>query len=250
MEVNAIASAAGLIGENREALGDRELLILSDSQAAIRALAKQRVTSKTVLNCINILNTLAIDCKITIRWVKAHVGIEGNERADMLAKKGAATPCLTPEPVLPLAYQGSRTAVRRWVSNCAAKLWRELHSCKQTKEFFPEGIDPKGKKSLLGLKRWELRNVLQIITGHGNLAQYRHKIGLAESPICPFCEIEPETSRHLVELCPVHANGRAQFLDGVATDLCATLRSYEWSRLAGFLGTTRRLESFDRRPRD
>jgi ribonuclease HI len=39
---------------------------------------------------------------IKIHWIKAHVGHEGNERADQLAKKGAVAinPCV--EPIIPV----------------------------------------------------------------------------------------------------------------------------------------------------
>jgi len=57
---------------------------LSDSQAAIKAISKAKITSKLV----NEVRTGAVN-KLTIRWVPRHNNIPGNELADNLARKGA-----------------------------------------------------------------------------------------------------------------------------------------------------------------
>ena len=44
----------------------------------------------TVDRCINALNDLGKKNRINLRWVKAHVGIHGNEVADFLSKKGSS----------------------------------------------------------------------------------------------------------------------------------------------------------------
>ena len=62
----------------------------SDSQASLSALNKLTIKSHTVEKCINTLNELGKKNKIHLRWVKAHVGIPGNEIADFLAKRGSS----------------------------------------------------------------------------------------------------------------------------------------------------------------
>ena len=65
--------------------------IQSDSQAAIQALNNPRINSKSVLNAIESLETLAsITNFLTLASIKAHVGTEGNEQADQAAREGAA----------------------------------------------------------------------------------------------------------------------------------------------------------------
>ena len=54
---------------------------------------------------VDILNFLGHLTDVTLQWVKAHVGITGNENADSLAKKVATTPCTGPEPFLPVPYR-------------------------------------------------------------------------------------------------------------------------------------------------
>ena len=62
--------------------------IFSDSQAAILALNSNTVTSSLVKQTIITLNLLADSTeRLEICWIKAHVGHEGNERADQLARE-------------------------------------------------------------------------------------------------------------------------------------------------------------------
>ena len=57
--------------------------ILTDSQAALLALSNTNIHSKTVLKTIDLLESLRIRSKtLTIAWIKAHIGHEGNEQAD------------------------------------------------------------------------------------------------------------------------------------------------------------------------
>ena len=76
---------------NLKELNINYIKILSDSQAAIKALNNPRITSKSVLTTLEYMETLALEAKhLTLSWIKAHVDTEGNEQADQAAKEGAA----------------------------------------------------------------------------------------------------------------------------------------------------------------
>jgi ribonuclease HI len=61
---------------------NRNIYILSDSQAAIKALGKYQITSKLVWECHQSLVQLARQNRVQLVWVLGHEGIAGNETAD------------------------------------------------------------------------------------------------------------------------------------------------------------------------
>ncbi|MEC8785004.1 MAG: ribonuclease H family protein, partial [Pseudomonadota bacterium] len=87
-EIYAILKVAEYLDNLR--LRGKNITIHSDSQAAILALQNARVTSNLVHLTMYQLNNVAEQNTVTIVWVKAHVGHKGNEKADELAKEGAA----------------------------------------------------------------------------------------------------------------------------------------------------------------
>ena len=60
-----------------------------------------------------------------------------------------------------------------------------------------------------GLSRQGSVETARLRTGHTTtLAAYRHRIGLKDTPACPECENEPETTSHLLTDCPARADLR------------------------------------------
>ena len=64
-------------------------MINCDSQAAIRAINSTVIKNSTTLEATMALNTLRESNEITLRWIPAHFGYEGNELADQLSKRGS-----------------------------------------------------------------------------------------------------------------------------------------------------------------
>ena len=66
---------------------DEYVKVFSDSRAAIQALDSNLVSSQLVKDTITQLNIIGNKVnRLEISWIKAHVGHEGNEKADQLAR--------------------------------------------------------------------------------------------------------------------------------------------------------------------
>ena len=83
-----------------EKMHNQTIVVLVDSQAALRALIKCTVTSITVLNCITNLNQIGKQNHVSIAWIPGHAGVHGNEVADYLAKSGSKSKIHGPEPFI------------------------------------------------------------------------------------------------------------------------------------------------------
>ncbi|KAJ8909279.1 hypothetical protein NQ315_003485 [Exocentrus adspersus] len=70
---------------------EERIFICSDSQAALRAISSPRTRSVLVQECGDALS-LARQKEVGLVWVRGHLGIPGNERADQLACLGSGKP--------------------------------------------------------------------------------------------------------------------------------------------------------------
>ena len=70
-----------------QGLQRKHIFILSDSQAALKALKAFKCESKLVWECKQTLKRLTTNNQVTLMWLPGHRGIEGNEEADRFAKK-------------------------------------------------------------------------------------------------------------------------------------------------------------------
>ena len=170
--------------------------IFSDSQAAIMALDTSEMTSLLVKQTKITLNNLATRTqRLTLVWIKAHVGHEGNEEADKMAKQGTLNKEKYKQIGTPQAEIKSR--ISKFIRD---KEWQAYTEGKHTKEFYTQN-DKNKAKSLLTLSRFELSRFIGLITGHGNLAYFYSKLEQGSNPICRFCRERNETFIHLME-CP------------------------------------------------
>ena len=212
-EITAVSRAAEMFyGMNIH--GANYLKIFVDSQAAILALANNKVTSKAVLKARENLNQLAGTIKsLQILWIPAHKGHVGNERADVLAKEGAATDedgrvVNIGQPSASVKMQIRQAIYSSWTAE-----WTNSSQANHARSFYM-GPDANKAKYVYKLARLELGRFIRIITGHNNLSFFQAKLGYRSTDMCSLCKEGQETITHLMNDCPKLFKQRWDILAG------------------------------------
>ena len=190
--------------------------IFSDSQSAIKALASSTVKSKTVLNCIEKLNSLGDQKLVTVKWVKAHNSHKFNDFADEMAKigtKNTANKVDIPPPKSWAKEILAKKMYREWTQR-----WASLDEARQTKIWFT-----RPDKALSGLvtqlNRSDLGLFVQMVTGHNRLKYHESLVNQKPSEAsCRFCSEAPESFWHLAGECDALWNQRCNSFETLNLD--------------------------------
>ena len=193
-----------------EKMRNQNIVVLVDSQAAIKALIKCTVTSLTVLNCIRDLNQLGKQNHVSIAWIPGQAGVHGNEVADYLAKSGSKSKIHDPEPFITVPYASCVSTVKDWSTDRWKFMWNKRKDCLRMKESVGS-TSSRLTIRLLNLKRPPLNRVVQVLTGHCNLQRHKKVTGRAESFLCPKCSLEDETPHHHVGNCKLYQDIRVKY---------------------------------------
>ena len=146
-------------------------------------------------------------------WVPGHEGHVGNEKADLLAKKGACSPCSSPEPFCGVNNGFHYDEIRSWSKNSLLEWWSAQSGMRQSKRLIaPERIN---SEKILNLSRKDIKLYTELMIGHCRLNYHLHKLGLVDNDYCRFCNESQETSEHILCSCPAVARSRLLYLGAV-----------------------------------
>ena len=209
-EIHAISALAQELSKRGTA--DSTINIFTDSQAALKAISGESVMARTVLNCRETISILERNNNtIKILWVPGHSNVEGNERADELAKLGAERPMMGAEPALPIPRCTVKRAIWENSKKRHEQRWRECNTGRFTKSLVPSP-NARLTTALLALKRREVRLLCRVLCCQNDLKSHLYRIGRAPDPLCRFCMEEEETTVHVIEKCPILVPKRQRIL--------------------------------------
>jgi len=236
-EIRAIIEGCHAIKESN--ITNEIVFICSDSQAALKALSSVEMKSALTLECWELLNNLASDNRIDLLWVPAHSNIDGNEKADELAKKGALSKFIGPEPVIGTPYSNIRRKITTLRSKMFVSHWNNLPSCRQAKNCIK--IDKKTSKFLLNVSRTRLKKYVGTVTGHFGFNNHLTTIGKRTDPSCE-CGEHRETAEHFLCYCPAFITARRKHLGGY-TIRYNLIRSLQPKDILNYITSTGRFET-------
>ena len=185
----------------------KQIFILSDSQAALRAFQSNSISSKLVSSCYDVLTSIAQDNTVSLMWVPGHQGVEGNEAADTLAREGALRSFIGPEPFCGIAISSIKTAIFEWLIDQASIYWNRQQIADHSRLFVP-GLMNRRTRSLMNMSVRKVRVLVAFLTGHARVQKHLHRMGIRGSSICRICHEEEETAMHILCDCKGLASRR------------------------------------------
>ena len=188
---------------------DKHVVIWTDSLSSIVALNATTIRSKTIRSCYTSLNTLGGANSVELRWIAAHRGLWGNEKADQLAKLGSAegTPIVCPIP-------------QSYIKNIINQKVRKLDQIEWERNGHPHTKLTLGNHTTriikqvntsFGRNRKKYRIATQLITGHCALNKYLYTIQRSNTKACPDCHEHEKTVSHFLGFCPANSANRAEY---------------------------------------
>ena len=91
------------------------------------ALSTPSIKSKLVLQCLGQLNELANDNNVQLVRVPGHSNIQGNKKADQLARHGASQSFIGPEPVFGVPLSSVKEALKNeWLVIAIRDHWNRI----------------------------------------------------------------------------------------------------------------------------
>lgn len=209
---SSIEAVSQLIDDPDDKLEIQKIFFFSDNTGAIQRIfdgtpGKAQDCSFCFRKCA--FNLLDSDpaLSITIKWAPGHFDIEGNDRADSLAKEGSFSIPINPD-WHSISFTGS--LVKRQLLNAWTQRWqtreRHLRSGYTTADHFPPQLSPTSLFSELSHPIFS--RVFQIRTGHAFMGSYYAKFVPSEDPQCPCDDSIRETREHILLECPRYNSSR------------------------------------------
>jgi len=142
----------------------------------------------------DIANTHHVEIKLV--WIPSHVGIEGNETADRLAKSA------TNNQTADITINSTKSEINDKIDSLILTKWQQQYDRSPTGRTY-KLLEPKVslKIKYADVNRQREKTITRLRLGKCCLNQYLHKINRHPTGHCDHCK-KPETVEHFLLQCP------------------------------------------------
>lgn len=180
-------------------INNRDIALFTDSLSAVKSLEKdsrQHCTVETEIAGLT-ANLQQRQINVKIIWIPGHVGVDGNERADQLAKTAAEKHTTD----IIHTHQTLRDVYRK-IDESVEKMWQGSYNKSPTGRHYKQ-LEPTVSRKLKYSTHNRHKEVIitRLRLGKCGLNHYLHRINRHETGNCSYCSI-PETIHHFLLECP------------------------------------------------
>ena len=194
---------------------ESDATVFSDSLSGLNALSHPSNTNQLVNECRKHLEDIRFHIKFV--WVKAHVGITGNEEADVAAKAASTSHNASAYNAFPLSL--AKRIIRSNNYEEWAEEYRRATTGSGTKFWLPTLPDVHRAMEVMEASF----QLTQILTGHGFHKEYLHRFKITPDALCPCDGRTIQSLDHLIKDCNRFASERL----GYRTQ-CTLIRAREY----------------------
>ena len=205
-ELTAIYKAALHI----ETLHPSKFIIVTDSLSSIEALRSVKTPHKSnvrLIDCRNVLHRLAKkNFDISLMWVPSHMGIRGNEQAEISANEAINADYIN----LSTVSSDYRFLAKIYCTTDWQLQWSSGEHGRFTHSIFPKVTWQHWAKELKEDRRF-IVNISRIAANHYRLGSHLQRINIINNAVCA-CGKEFETVNHILWNCHLFQRQRMKLL--------------------------------------
>ena len=196
-EAKAIDLALNFVSKYKE----DKYIIFSDSFSVLQSIKNRKMENPLIQNILLRVHELSFGKSIVFCWIPSHVGIHGNEEADLAAKKSLSLhPSNLKLPYTDFKSNVNKFIVSKWQSSWNDVLFNKLHDVKPTLGEWHQGNRSVRREEVV-LSRCRI--------GHSRLT-HTFLLKNEDQPECIPCQT-PLTIKHILIDCVDFAPQRDTF---------------------------------------